>query len=288
MAAGYDEDLVRGRGAVAGTPGMAAPDARVPGWQSVGYDPATRVVSVRRGTLLDLGASAKAHAADLIAARLADELPGGGSSSTSGVTSPSPVSFRRRGGTSASRTSTARWRRWWSAPARPSPPPRPACETWIRDGERRHHIVDPAHGPIRRPGLDAGQLCWCDRRRGQRREHGRSRPRPGRPRMARGTRHTCSARTPNWANGHDDRMALSAGEGRMNEILRLVSRATGVASAAMLTVVLVLGLLTASRRPPPGDALRRRHGPAPVSRPRRLRLPRRARRDGRRRVLRQY
>lgn len=79
VAAGYDEDLdlVRGRGAVAGTPGMAAPDARVPGWQSVGYDPATRVVSVRRGTLLDLVASAKAHAADLIAARLADELPGG-------------------------------------------------------------------------------------------------------------------------------------------------------------------------------------------------------------------
>ena len=38
----------------------------------------------------------------------------------------------------------------------------------------------------------------------------------------------------------------------MNEILWFVSRATGVASAAMLTVVLVLGLLTASRRPPQG------------------------------------
>ncbi len=38
----------------------------------------------------------------------------------------------------------------------------------------------------------------------------------------------------------------------MNEILWFVSRATGVASALMLTVVVVLGLVTASRRPPRG------------------------------------
>ena len=38
----------------------------------------------------------------------------------------------------------------------------------------------------------------------------------------------------------------------MNEILWFVSRATGVASVVMLTVVLVLGMLTASRRPPQG------------------------------------
>ncbi|MGV1008285.1 MAG: ferric reductase-like transmembrane domain-containing protein [Dermatophilaceae bacterium] len=38
----------------------------------------------------------------------------------------------------------------------------------------------------------------------------------------------------------------------MNEILWFVSRATGAASVAMLTVVVVLGLVTASRRPPRG------------------------------------
>lgn len=38
----------------------------------------------------------------------------------------------------------------------------------------------------------------------------------------------------------------------MNEILWFVSRATGVASALLLTVVVVLGLVTASRRPPRG------------------------------------
>lgn len=38
----------------------------------------------------------------------------------------------------------------------------------------------------------------------------------------------------------------------MNEVLWFLSRATGVASVAMLTVVVVLGLVTASRRPPQG------------------------------------
>jgi predicted ferric reductase len=38
----------------------------------------------------------------------------------------------------------------------------------------------------------------------------------------------------------------------MNEALWFVSRATGVVSVAMLTVVVVLGLVTASRRPPRG------------------------------------
>jgi len=38
----------------------------------------------------------------------------------------------------------------------------------------------------------------------------------------------------------------------MNEILWFVSRATGVASIVALTVVMVLGMLTLSRRPPQG------------------------------------
>lgn len=38
----------------------------------------------------------------------------------------------------------------------------------------------------------------------------------------------------------------------MNELLWFTSRATGVASIVMLTVVLVLGLVTASKRPPKG------------------------------------
>lgn len=74
VASGYDADieLVRQRTSF-------APDllASVPGWRSVRFDEVTRHVTVPRGTLLDLGASAKAHAADLIAAALASALPGG-------------------------------------------------------------------------------------------------------------------------------------------------------------------------------------------------------------------
>jgi hypothetical protein len=77
---GYDADLdiVRSREArtAADAPALREMPG-VPGWRSVDYDPGTRRVSVRRGTGLDLGAMAKAHAADTIASRLADWLPGG-------------------------------------------------------------------------------------------------------------------------------------------------------------------------------------------------------------------
>jgi thiamine biosynthesis lipoprotein len=49
----------------------------VPGWRTVRYDAGTRLVTVPQASLLDLGATAKAFAADLIAARLAERLPGG-------------------------------------------------------------------------------------------------------------------------------------------------------------------------------------------------------------------
>ena len=43
----------------------------------MGYDARTRVLTVPSGSLLDLGATGKAFAADVIAARLAQQLPGG-------------------------------------------------------------------------------------------------------------------------------------------------------------------------------------------------------------------
>jgi FAD:protein FMN transferase len=72
-ASGYDDDLpvVRGRTAAARA---AAP---VPGWRSVTVDPVTDRVEVPAGCLLDLGSSAKAHAADEVARHLAARLPGG-------------------------------------------------------------------------------------------------------------------------------------------------------------------------------------------------------------------
>lgn len=75
MASGYDADLLL----VQRRPALTDPgaDAVVPGWRHIDLDPATRRLSVPKGCLIDLGASAKAAAADRIAQRLADRLPGG-------------------------------------------------------------------------------------------------------------------------------------------------------------------------------------------------------------------
>ncbi|GAB3052486.1 FAD:protein FMN transferase [Intrasporangium mesophilum] len=74
VAAGYDDDLdrVRARGEF-----RQVSIGRVPHWHSVHLNVSARRVSVAAGTLLDLGATAKAHAADTIAAALAESLPGG-------------------------------------------------------------------------------------------------------------------------------------------------------------------------------------------------------------------
>jgi thiamine biosynthesis lipoprotein len=74
VAEGYDTDLdaVRARGTF-----HQSFVAAVPRWHSVHLNVSARRVAVARGTLLDLGASAKAHAADTIAALLGSTLPGG-------------------------------------------------------------------------------------------------------------------------------------------------------------------------------------------------------------------
>jgi thiamine biosynthesis lipoprotein len=68
---GYDRTFPDIAGSVDGTLPEAAP---VPGWRSVVLDPATRSVTVPAGTLLDLGATAKAWAADTAAASIASRL----------------------------------------------------------------------------------------------------------------------------------------------------------------------------------------------------------------------
>lgn len=73
-ASGYDADIDVVRHRAAGHPDGPAP---VPGWRTVTIDPVTDRVDVPAGCLLDLGSSAKAHAADVLAERLAASLPGG-------------------------------------------------------------------------------------------------------------------------------------------------------------------------------------------------------------------
>ena len=128
--------------------GSAPIDVRVaqrrPAWQDVTITGET--LTVPAGVVLDLGATAKAMAADLSAARVVDELGGGvlvslgGDIATAGEpsldgwevlvqdtpTDPSQqVSLASRGGMATSSTQKRRW---------------------MSDGFARHHILDPRFG----------------------------------------------------------------------------------------------------------------------------------------------
>ena len=141
-ATGYNADLdaVRSRAPLPDSGG-----AIVPGWREVAYAPDTRTLLLRKGTQLDLGATAKAYAADLIASRLALELRGGflvnlgGDIAVSGLL---PVGgwdigveddravVRQVVVSTGQAVATSSTRR----------------RTWTAGGVRRHHIVDPRTG----------------------------------------------------------------------------------------------------------------------------------------------
>jgi thiamine biosynthesis lipoprotein len=124
----------------------------VPGWRHVGLDEQARLLTLPRGVHLDLGATAKAWAADRAAARLAGALGCGvlvGLGGDISVAGPPP-----EGG----------WRiRVQDTTGRPEDPPQgPAAvvairegglatssttaRRWRRGGDVLHHILDPRTG----------------------------------------------------------------------------------------------------------------------------------------------
>jgi len=153
-AAGYDRDfaLVPMDG-----PPVRLAVRKVPGWREVEFDPRTRRLSVPAGTRLDLGATAKAWAADraatMISAALgcgvlvslggdiavAGQAPAGGwrirvqdvtGSPGDPPAGPAAVVAITAGGLATSSTAARRWR---------------------RGGDVLHHILDPSSGlPARR------------------------------------------------------------------------------------------------------------------------------------------
>ena len=165
-AAGYDRDfaLVRRDG-----PPVRLTVRRVPGWREVELDEAAGLVSLPGGTQLDLGATAKAWAADRAAARIAAELGCGalvnlgGDIAVAGApprggwrirvqdvtgrpedppTGPSAVIAIHSGGLATSSTTARRWR---------------------RGGDVLHHILDPRSGlpaaPVWRTASVAAATC---------------------------------------------------------------------------------------------------------------------------------
>ncbi len=148
-AAGYDRDfsLVRPTG-----PPLRLTMRHVPGWRRVRLDAAARTLSLPAGTQLDLGATAKAWAADRSAGRLAERLGCGVLVSLGGdiavagqppadgwrirvqditgrpedpPAGPAAVVSIRTGGLATSSTAARRWR---------------------RGGDVMHHILDPRTG----------------------------------------------------------------------------------------------------------------------------------------------
>lgn len=73
IASGYDADIDEIRASGASRGGDPVP---VPGWRTIGISDAN-VVTVPQGMVIDLGATAKAHAADTIARQLAARFRGG-------------------------------------------------------------------------------------------------------------------------------------------------------------------------------------------------------------------
>jgi thiamine biosynthesis lipoprotein len=160
-ALGYDRDFaeLQAGGTTAGAAGPAAapaPAGRVPGWRSVRLDTDPPRAALSGGAQLDLGATAKAwaadHCADLIAAELgcgvlvslggdiavAGGAPEGGwrvrvtDDHAAGPDAPGQTVAINAGGLATSSTTV---------------------RTWERDGRRMHHIVDPATGKPARS-------CW--------------------------------------------------------------------------------------------------------------------------------
>jgi thiamine biosynthesis lipoprotein len=163
IALGYDRDFADVQ---RGGPGSAGPPVAAPGWWRLRREPGSRRVLLPRGVLLDLGATAKALAADL-AARAAAAAAGcgvlvglGGDLAVAGdppaggwriaigddhvpaETCPATKVAVTAGGLATSSTT----RRWW------------------RHGERIvHHLVDPRSGdavvPVWRTASAAAATC---------------------------------------------------------------------------------------------------------------------------------
>ena len=165
-AAGYDRDfaLVRRNG-----PPVKLTIHSVPGWREIDLDEAAGLVSLPAGVCLDLGATAKAWAADRSAARIAAEVGCGVLVNLGGdIAGAGPAP---RGG----------WRiRVQDVTGRPEDPPAgpsaviaidsgglatssTAARRWRRGGDVLHHILDPRSGlpaaPVWRTVSVAAATC---------------------------------------------------------------------------------------------------------------------------------
>ena len=152
VALGYDRDFA----AVAAEEAHAVHGERAPGWRTVALDAPQRLLRLRPGTRLDLGATAKALAADRAATAIAAATGSptlvslGGDIATAGPTPaggwPVHVTDDHRSGTGAPGQRIALRGGALATSAT-------GARSWRRGGRTVHHIVDPATGEPAAP-------CW--------------------------------------------------------------------------------------------------------------------------------
>jgi thiamine biosynthesis lipoprotein len=160
---GYDRDfglLEPARAAAPGPasplPSAATPGGGVPGWRSVRLDTGPPRATLSGGAQLDLGATAKAHAADRCADSITRQLGCGVLVSLGGdiaVAGPAPaggwrirVTDDHAAGPDAAGQTVAITSGGLATSST-------TVRAWSRDGSRMHHIVDPATG-------QPARSCW--------------------------------------------------------------------------------------------------------------------------------
>ena len=145
IALGYDRDFD-----ALPVPVVSRPVAAVPGWRTVQVDPVVGTVRTARGVMLDLGATAKALAADR-AALLARDAAGCGVLVSFGgdlaVVGPAPASGWRVRVTDDHRAGVDAPGQWISLRSGGLATSSTFVRRWrIASGGEAHHVVDPATG----------------------------------------------------------------------------------------------------------------------------------------------
>lgn len=145
IALGYDRDFDAMQATVHGSPSIAS----VPGWRTVQVDPESSTIRVARGVKLDLGATAKALAADHAAA-CAHHAAGcgvlvglGGDFATAGT--PPPDGWRMRV-TDDHRAGVDAPGQWISVRSGGLATSSTTVRRWRAGSTFAHHLVDPASG----------------------------------------------------------------------------------------------------------------------------------------------
>jgi FAD:protein FMN transferase len=153
---GYDRDFATVRAAGDAPPRLTGPVGPVPGWTRVRLDRGGRRVRLEHGAQLDLGATAKALAADKCAAQIADRVDCGvlislgGDVAVAGQPPPDGWPIKVTDDHAAPDWAAGQTVTISSGGLATSST---TARTWMVGGRQVHHIIDPSTG-------EPARSCW--------------------------------------------------------------------------------------------------------------------------------